>query len=162
MECLLGCQRSASVEIINMKNEHHGIHMRYSTALLLEVFIFDFLHFLCQTPLISQTSCPTMWRRSQGHPPSQRSLMLPRAVSRCHGNRGKRRAPQCPPMSLRPLGMSMTYGLKPHLVTPNFHGSNRCGGFCGRSNKLGEYKAACSGVHIFYCILKRLKVASSI
>lgn len=53
--------------------------------------------------------------------------MLPRAVSRCHGNRGRRWAPRCPPMSSRPSGMSVTHSLELHLVTPNFHCNNRCG-----------------------------------
>lgn len=77
------------------------------------------LSVLCQTPLTSQTSCLTTPPPSQARPPSQRSPMLPRAVSRCHGNRGQRRAPQCPPMSSRPSGTSVTYGPRLHLVTPN-------------------------------------------
>lgn len=54
--------------------------------------------------------------------------MLPRAVSHCHGNRGQRQAPQCPPMSLRLSGMSMTYGHKQHLVTQTFMATADVGG----------------------------------
>ena len=84
-----------------------------------------------QTPLTSWTLCLTMRPPSQGHPPSQRSPMLPRAVSHCHGNRGQRRAPQCPRMSSRLSGTSVTYCHEQRLVTPNFHGNNRCGSLCG-------------------------------
>lgn len=87
--------------------------------------------FFPQTPLTSWTLCLTIQLPSQGHPPSQRSPMLPRAASHCHGNQGQRRAPQCPHMSSKLSGTSVTYGRKQRLVTPNFHGNNRCGCLCG-------------------------------
>lgn len=66
------------------------------------LIVLLFFFFLCQTPTIPLTPltlCTTIHQSYQGHRPSQRSLMSPRAVSRCHGNPGLRQAPLCLSMS---------------------------------------------------------------
>lgn len=107
VERLFGRERSASVSIIQRSSEHSCLPIEHR-VIPLQLFLFCLLRFLCQTQPTPSTSSPTTRPLSLGRPPSQRSLMLPRAVSRCHGNQGWRRAPQCRPMSSRPLGASVT------------------------------------------------------
>lgn len=86
---------------INLYNNTTCAFPSFYSFLSINVCSLSFLH---QSPVSCQTQFPTMHLPYQGLPPSQRSLMSPRAVSHCPGNRGLRRVPKFPPMSSRPSG----------------------------------------------------------